>query len=78
MMHEYSIKNCNDLRSNINVSCPTNCCIGVTPKNKTAKEGMLRLMGMLYLLVCLPTKQDNRRKLCKNILYLKHFDPCSN
>ena len=78
MMHEYSIKNCDDLGSNINVSCPTNCCIGVTPKNKTAKEGMLRLMGMLYLLVCLPTKQDNRRKLCKNILYLKHFDPCSN
>ena len=78
MMHEYSIKNCDDLGSNINVSCPTNCCIEATLRNKTAKEGMLRLMGMLYLFVCLPTKQDNRRKLCRNIFDLKYFDPCSN
>ena len=38
MMHEYSIKNCNDLGSNINVSCPTNCCIGVTLRNRTQLE----------------------------------------
>ena len=38
MIYEYSIKNCNDLRSNIIVSCLNNCCIGAAPRNKTQLE----------------------------------------
>ena len=60
MRYEYSIKNCNDLRSNIIVSCPNNCCIGATLRNKTQLERRDAHINRHVIFACLFTNKTRQ------------------